>query len=567
MFDRGGNAVDAACAMLSALCVMFDDVSWGGETQALIYDPRTRKVIGINALGVAPTGATPEFFKSKGMKYPPGEGPLSALTPGTAGGLMTMLAEYGTFSLKQVLEPAMQMAEGFPIEEELAAKIEKERSKLRRWPYSKKLFLVHPGERLEGPRPGEIFRQPDLLNTLQKLVDTETQALKEGKNRKQAIYAAYDRFYKGDIAQEFVRASREMGGLHTMEDLAKWQVKIEEPLHTSYKGIDVYKLNTWTQGPAFLQMLNLLEPLDVESMSYNSARYIHTLYQAMNLALADRDFYYGDPYFPPEEPVRGLLSKEYARERMGQIDLQRNDPNARPGDPYPFEKKKNPFAELLKNWTTTRPTRFRGDGPRDGAQTDAAFRMGTTSIQTADKSGWAVSITPSGGWIPACIAGNTGVGMSQRMQSFVLDEADGPFNVLAPGKRPRVTLSPTIALRFGRPLLCFSMQGGDWQEQWLLQFFLNVVEFGMSVQEACEAPGFMSYQARASFERHEAQPGRLTLNDEVPSWTRRELARMGYRLDFRDKTTGPITAIYFDAEHLTLWGGAGTDGEDCGIAW
>jgi gamma-glutamyltranspeptidase/glutathione hydrolase len=567
MFERGGNAVDAACAMLSALCVMFDDVSWGGETQALIYDPRTKKVIGINALGVAPTGATPDFFKGKGLRYPPAEGPLAALTPGTAGGIMTMLAEYGTLSLKEVLEPAMEMADGFPVEEELAAKIEKDNPKLRRWPYSLKLFLIHPGERIEGPRPGEIFHQADLLNTLQKLVDAEAQSLKAGKNREQSIYAAYDRFYKGDIAAEFVRGSREMGGLHTLEDLARWQVKIEEPLKTAYKGIEVYKLNTWTQGPAFLQMLNLLEPLDVESMSYNSTRYIHALYQVMNLAFADRDFYYGDPYYPPEEPIRGLLSKDYARERARLINWGRNDPDVRPGDPYAYEGKENPFKDLLKNWSNLRARRPRlGDG-RDGVQSEAAFRMGTTSIQTADKAGWAVSITPSGGWIPACIAGNTGIGMSQRMQSFVLDEAESPFNVVVPGKRPRVTLTPTIALRSGRPLLCFSMQGGDWQEEWLLQFFLNVVEFGMSVQEACEAPSFYGQQMRASFERHEAQPGRLTLNEETPSWTRRELRRMGYRLDFRRKTAGPLTAIYFDWEHNSLWGGAGTDGEDMGIAW
>ena len=567
MFERGGNAVDAACAMLSALCVMFDDVSWGGETQALIYDPRSKKVIGINALGVAPTGATPEFFKAKGMKFPPGEGPLAALTPGTAGGIMTMLAEYGTLSLKEILQPAMTMAEGFPVEEELAGKIEKEKAKLRRWPYSRKLFLIHSGERIEGPRPGEILRQPDLLATLQKLVDAEAKALKAGKNRKQAIQAAYDRFYKGDIAEEFVRASREMGGLHTTDDLARWQVKIEEPLHTSYKGVEVYKLNTWTQGAVFLQMLNLLEPLDVSSMSYNTTRYIHALNQIMNLAFADRDFYYGDPYFPPQEPVRGLLSKDYARERLRLIDWERNDPDARPGDPYAFENKENPFKNLLKNWSNARPRRARGGDESDGAQSEAAFRAGTTSIQAADKAGWVVSITPSGGWIPACIAGSTGLGMSQRMQSFVLDEAENPFNVLAPGKRPRVTLSPSIATLLGRPYLAFAVQGGDAQEQNCLQLFLNIVEFDMNVQEACEAANVNTYQARASFEKHEAQPGKLLVNEETPSWVRRDLLRLGYRLELRPKTTGPVTAIYFDWQHNTLWGGVANDGDDHGIGW
>jgi len=566
MFDRGGNAVDAACAMLGVLCTMYDDLSWGGETQALIYDPRKKKVVGINALGVAPTGAKPEFFKSKRMRYPPGEGPLAALTPGTAGAIMTMLSEYGTMSLKQVLEPAMQMAEGYPIEEEAAGKIERHKETLKRWPYSRKTFLSHPGEGMEGPRPGEIFRQPDLLKTLQKLVETEAQALKGGKDRKQAIQAAYDRFYKGDIAEEFVRGAKEQGALLTLADLAKWQVKIEEPIMTTYKGLEVYKLTGWTQGPALLEMLNMLEPLDVREMGFNSARYIHTLYQVMNLALADRDFYYGDPYFPPEEPIRGLLSKSYARERLAFIDRERNDPDAGPGDPYPFENKKNPFGDILRNWSNTRTERMRR-GEREQAQSDDAFRAGTTSLQAMDKAGWAVSITPSGGWMPACIAGNTGIGMSQRMQSFVLDEAESPFNVVAPGKRPRVTLSPSIALKQGRPVLCFGAQGGDWQEQWLLQFLINIVEFGMTVQEACEAPNFWSYQVRASFERHEAQPGRLTLNEEVPSWVRKELRRMGYRLDFRKTTSGPITAIYFDTEQGTFWGGAATDGEDYGLAW
>src|SRR5438876_3447394 len=245
IFERGGNAVDAACAMLAVVCTMYDDLSWGGETQALIYDPRAKKVVGINALGVAPTGATPEFFKEKKLKYPPADGPLAALTPGNPGGLMTMLAEFGTMSLKDVLDPAMQMADGYPIEAELVRKINNVTNavKLKKWPYSKKVFFPHTGQTNEAPRAGEIWRQPDLLATLQKLVDAEAQALKAGKDRKSAIYAAYDRFYKGDIAEEFVRGSSEQGGLHTLEDLARWQVKIEEPLKTTYKGIIVHKLS------------------------------------------------------------------------------------------------------------------------------------------------------------------------------------------------------------------------------------------------------------------------------------------------------------------------------------
>ena len=223
IFERGGNAVDAACAMLAAVCTMYDDVSWGGETQALIYDPRVQKVMGISGLGVAPTGATPEFFHEKKMSYPPAEGPLAAVTPGNPGGLMLMLAEFGTLSLKAVLEPAMGLADGYPIEAETVDKIERHKAKLKQWPDSQQVFLPHIGQEHEGPEPGELWRQPDLLATLQKLVDAEAEALRTGKSRKEAIYAAMDRFYKGDIAEEFCRGSRELGGLHTTADLANWR--------------------------------------------------------------------------------------------------------------------------------------------------------------------------------------------------------------------------------------------------------------------------------------------------------------------------------------------------------
>ena len=573
IFEQGGNAIDSACAMLAVVCTMYDTLSWGGETQALIFNPATKKVIGINGLGVAPTGATPEFFKQKNMRFPPAEGPLAAVTPGNPGALMVMLAEFGTLSLKQVLAPAIEMAgEGYPIEAELVRTIRVYRGKLKQWPYSRKVFFPHPGNPEEPPEPGEIWRQPDLADTLKKLVQAESDALKAGKDRKQAIYAAYDRFYKGDIAAEFCRGSQEQGGLHTTADLANWKVKIEEPVMTTYKGIEVYKLTCWTQGPAMLQALNILEPLDMQAMGYNSARYIHTVYQAMNLAFADRDFYYGDPDFPPEEPMQGLLSKKYADDRRKLIDWKKNNPDVRPGDPYPYQNATNPFGELLKNWSnagsrTSGSTELRLPDAEEHARLDAAFRAGTTSIQAADEKGWVISVTPSGGWLPACVAGNTGIGMSQRMQSFVLNEAENPFNVVAPGKRPRVTLTPSLALKDHKPYLCFSVQGGDTQDQNLLQFFLNVVEFGMTVQEACEAANITSYQMRASFEDHKVEPGRLTLNQEVPAWVRRELVRMGYRLDFSARTSGPITAIYFDSAHGTLWGGASNHGEDYGIAW
>ena len=566
-FLKGGNAVDAACAMLGATATMWDSLSWGGETQALIYNPNTKSVIGINALGVAPTGATPEFFKSLGLDFPPEYGPLAALTPGTPGGLLVMLAEYGRLSLKDVLEPSIQMArDGYAIEADAADTIERSKELIKQWPDSERVLLPHAGQEREGPAPGEIFRQPDLAATLQKLVEAEARALALGKTRKEAILAAFDRFYKGDIALEFVRGSREEGGLHTLDDLASWKVEMERPVSVSYKGIDVFKLTTWTQGPVLLQTLNLLEPIDLKSMGYNSTRYIHTLYQAMNLAYADRDFYYGDPYFPPEEPIKGLLSKDYANSRRKLMDPTRNRPDIQPGDPYPFEGRSNPFLRQLENWSQPARRILRRRRAQARPFIDG-FLAGTTSIQATDQSGWVVSITPSGGWIPAFIPGRTGIGMSQRMQSFVLNAEDNPFNVLAPGKRPRVTLTPAMALKGDQPFLSFAVQGGDTQDQNLLQFFLNVVEFGMTVQEAAEAANIASYQMRSSFDAHESRPGRLTLHESVPPWVRNELRQMGYRLDFDLHTSGPINAIWFDHVHGTLWGGSSDHSDDYGIAW
>jgi len=567
IFERGGNAVDATCAMLAAVSTMYDVLSWGGETQALIYNPHTKKVYGINALGAAPTGATLEFFKKKGLEYPPAYGPLAAVTPGTPGGLLTMLAEFGSMSLEQVLEPAMQMAEGYPIEEALCRSIERGKERIKKWPYSKKVLLPHLGEEHEAPHAGEIFRQGDLLDTLKKMVEAEQKALEEGKSRKEAIYTAYERFYKGDIAEEFVRGCQEQGGLITKKDLADWQVYIEEPVTTDYKGIKVYKLTSWVQGPVMLQALNMLEDIDLKSMAYNSVNYIHTLYQVMNLVYADRDFYYGDPYYPPAEPITGLLSKDYAKERLKQINWNVNDPDVKPGDPYPFEGKKNPYLHILEKWTNTGEKKVEKMSMEELAAHDEEFFAGTTSIQAADKEGWVVSVTPSGGWIPACIAGKTGIGMSQRMQSFVLDEGKNPFNLVEPGKRPRATLTPGMALKDGKPYLSFAVQGGDTQDQNLLQFFLNMVEFDMNVQQACEAANIVSYQMQSSFGEHVAIPGRLTLNERVPENVKEMLEGMGYKVRVSERTSGPITAIYFDWKHGTLWGGASNYGEDYGIAW
>ena len=572
IFQNGGNAVDAACAMVAATATMWDVLGWGGETQALIYHPKLKKVIGINALGIAPSGATPEFYKEKGYMIPPKYGPLAAVTPGTPAGIMTMLAEYGTMSLEEILKPAMEMAKGYPIEAQAANSIERNKEEIKKWKYSKDVFLTHLGEEREAPKEGEIFKQLDLYKTLSKLIETEKKALKSGKSRKEAIYSAYKRFYEGDIAKEIARSTQELGGLITTKDLKNYKVYIEEPLKTTYKNIDVYKLTTWVQSPVLLQSLNMMENFNVKSMGFNSSNYIHTLYQVMNLAFADRDFYYGDPYFEPKEPVAGLLSKEYAKDRL-KIISENNNKEIKPGNPYKYQSGKNPFLNYLESWKT--------DNNIDMIKSSfdmnhnmsfnndfyESFHAGTTTVQTADTSGWIVSITPSGGWVPAVIAGETGIGLSQRMQSFVLDPKDGPYNVLEPGKRPRATLTPSIALKDDKPFLSFAVQGGDTQDQNLLQFFLNMVEFDMNVQEACEAPNINSFQMRSSFGFHDNMPGNLLLHENTPPYVRNELIKKGYKLQFRERTSGPINAIFFDNINKTFQGGSSNFGEDYGIAW
>jgi gamma-glutamyltranspeptidase / glutathione hydrolase len=385
---------------------------------------------------------------------------------------------------------------------------------------------------------------------------------------------------------EFVRGCREQGGIISMEDLARWKPLEEEPLHVNYKGIEVYKLQPWSQGPALLQSLNILENIDLRAMGYNSTKYIHTIYQAMNLAFADRDFYYGDPYTLPKEPIQGLLNKDYAKQRAKTIQYKHNDSLCAPGDPYPFEGGINPYTELLKS-------RFGNAWPNEKAfsaapsavslkpsaislQNESQYQdrlwRGTTSIEACDEEGWVVSVTPSGGWLPACIAGNTGVGMSQRMQSFVLDSTLNPFNVLAPYKKPRVTLTPSLAMKDGKPFVSFAVQGGDTQDQNLLQFFLNMVEFNMTVQQATEAANINTDQLWLSLggdkkEDRQPRPGYMLMNIKTDSAVRIELENMGYTLRFADRTSGPVNAIYYDWKHGSFWGGSSNYGEDYGIGW
>ena len=366
-----------------------------------------------------------------------------------------------------------------------------------------------------------MFVQKDLAATLRKLVEAEKQALKRRQDEK-----AGDLRRVRSVLQGRHRAARSCAACRRTAGCSRWRTSrtgrcgSRSRCTRRYKGIEVYKLPMWQQGPAMLQALNILENTDVKSMEYNSPKYIHSVYQAMNLAFADRDFYYGDPYFPPEEPVKGLLSKEYAKARFARSTGRRTILTRSRAIRIRSR------AERIRSrrcWRTGRTVTSccRTRSPRAAVRigvscqrTDGVARTrtrrsrkrstrGTTSIEAADEEGWVVSVTPSGGWVPAVIAGRTGIGLSQRAQSFVTDAKDGPFNVIEPGKRPRVTLTPTLALKDGEPYLAFAVQGGDSQDQNLLQFFLNVVEFGMTVQQAVEAPNINSFQMRSSFGAHE----------------------------------------------------------------
>jgi gamma-glutamyltranspeptidase/glutathione hydrolase len=550
--------------MLAATCTLWDTLGWGGETQALVWHPGERRVIGVAGLGGAPLEATAELYRGMGLRYPPADGPLAAVVPGTPGALFAMLAEWGRLPLAEVLAPAIELADGFPIEAQLAGTIRRQQTKLASWPGSRSVFLPAGAP----PEPGAIFRQPDLARTLRRLVEAERAALANGATRREAILAADELFYRGELARELAAAARAEGALLSVADLARYRARFEPSVSVDYRGITVHKLDVWTQGPAMLQALNLLEAVDLKASGAETPATLHAVVQAMQMAFADRDFYYGDPEVPPVEPVAGLLSKAYARERWKLFDPGRNREDVGPGDPYPHQQGTNPFPELLERWRAPAAERSTTPGFQVSSLAyDEAFRAGTTSVEAADAEGWVVSMTPSGAWVPAVVAGRTGIGLSQRMQSFVLAPEDGPFNVLEPGKRPRVTLTPTLALAGGEPILAFAVQGGDTQDQNLLQFFLNVVEFGRSVQEAAEAAHVTTHQLRSSFGAHEIRPGALTLRSDAPEALRAALAELGYRLEYEERTSGPVTAIRIDREHGTLWGAASNHGEDTGIGW
>jgi gamma-glutamyltranspeptidase/glutathione hydrolase len=502
MLTQGGNAVDAGvAAALTATVVEQSRVGLGGEIPILIR-MAGKPPVAVSGIGVAPARATVAAFANRpaeAWEIPnkqapiPALGPKAALTPGLVDGLLLALEKYGTMSFAQVAAPAIENAKGFPIGEEFADFLSQLERITRFWPASVKFF--YPGG--EAPRRGEIVRYPTLQATLEEMVAAEKSAKGD---RLAKLRAVHDLFYKGAIARKLAAFSDANGGLLAYEDLAKFHAETDEPRSTTYRGYTVFKPGFWTQGPVMIEALNILEGFDLRSMGHNSPQYLHTVIEAVKLAFADRDRYYGDPKFS-KIPEETLLSKAYAAERRKLIDPKKASLESRPGD-------LNYSAAMV---------------PGKGQSHDSD----TTCVNVVDRMGNAFTATPSGAWIPSVIAADTGIPLSVRMESFVL--TPGHANQLAPGKRPRVTLSPTLVEKDGQLKMVLSTPGGDNQDQALLQVLLNIIDFGMTPQEAVEAPRFQSLHYYNSFGYHEFQAGRVSLESRIPFPVVERLLDLGHK--------------------------------------
>jgi len=523
MYYSGGNAVDAGiAAMLAASVTEFSHFGFGGEAPILV---RTRegKVWAIAGVGTMPKLATADFFRNhklqpdettsppeeNGLKdWVPVAGILPALVPGMVEAALVTLREFGTKSFAQAVQPALELADGFPIDELRASSIQRSLMYLSKWPASRQVFLPNG----VPPRVGEIFRQPQLARTLRSMVEVERKALAAGASREKAIDAVRDYFYRGEIAHKIDEFSRQNGGLLRYEDMAAFRLSPEAPVSTTFHGYTVYKPGFWTQGPTMIEALNILEGFDLPGLRLNSAEYIHTTVEALKLAYADRDTYYGDPKFV-QIPADRLLSKEYGAERRKLITAEASR-EFRPGRIGPHPPVHPSRSEIA---------RYKID--------DVLAAKDTTCVDAIDKDGVAFSVTPSGAWMPSYIAGDTGIALTQRAQSFLL--VPGHPNELAGGKRPRVTLSPTLATRGDNTVIALSTPGGDNQEQSLIQVLFNAIEFGYNAEYAVEAPRFQTRHLVASFDNHAMSPGDLLLDERTPPAVVSELQKRGHHIEMR----------------------------------
>jgi gamma-glutamyltranspeptidase/glutathione hydrolase len=497
----------------------------------LLVKPAGKPVVAISGVGVAPAKATVEFYGNR--KAEPWEeagrippipvmGILAAPVPGVFDGLILALDRFGTMSFAQVAAPAIEYTAGFPLGEEFAAFIKNNEKILDLWPASKQFFMPAG----VSPSRGDVFREPTLARTLQELVKAEKKAR---GNRSAKLRAVRDYFYKGPLARRIADFSEKNGGLIAYDDLAKFRAETDTPRTTTYRGYEVCKPGFWSQGPVMLEVLNLLEDYDLKAMGHNSLEYLHTVVEAVKLAFADRDRYYGDPKFS-QIPEQILLSKEYAAERRKLIDPAHASLEHRPGS----------IGKAISMPTVS-------NGAKGGDQD-------TTCVNVVDRHGNVFSATPSGGWLPSVIAGDTGIPFGTRLQTLLL--TPGHPNQLAPGKRPRVTLSPTIVLKNGQPFLALSTPGGDNQDQALLQVMLNIIEFGMSPQEAVEAPRFQTEHFYSSFAFHEFVPGKLNLEGRIPKPTADKLAALGHRVTMTGDWSNSSAPTVIQTANGALHGGA-----------
>ena len=570
---RGGNAVDAAAA--AGFAVATADPSQngvGGEVPLLIYMAGENRVHAVSGNGTAPRAATIEAYRAMGIERIPNDGFLPALVPPMVATWVLALRRFGTMRLADVLAPAIGLADGgVPMFDHLHESIANQVGRFtREWPSSAEKFLVGGA----APPIGHLWRQPDLAATFRRLCRAEARF----RRRDAGLRAAHDEFYRGPIARRIARFARATAvrdasgaahrGLLTEEDFAAYEARIEPPASTGYRGTRVFKCGTWTQGPVLLQTLNLLEKSDLAAMGHNSADYIHTIVECMKLAFADREFYYGDPLFA-RVPLRRLLGKPYAAARRRLVDPERASLELRPGfapakrgfalaEPGDFDAiRASSVADVEKVFLGRHNKELSQNGCHVAQPPSAVQLLGqshargrachsseivtksgdTTSVQVIDRAGNVVSAVPSGGWLhESPVVPGVGFPLGTRGQMFSL--VPGHPNSLAPGKRPRTTLTPSLAGPGGRVTLGFASPGGDCQDQWALQVFLNVCEFGMSLQEAVEAPTFWTWHFPGSFYPRTAEPGSLYVESRVPESVRSELAARGHRVKVQPAWSG-----------------------------
>jgi gamma-glutamyltranspeptidase/glutathione hydrolase len=538
MLEAGGNAVDAGVASgIVTNTVLPENTSFGGVAPIMIYDAASDDVVTISGVGRWPRAASIEVFNERaGGEIP--RGILRSIVPAAPDAWLTALERYGTMSFEQVVGPALELAEGgiaLPkvVHDALQGDLDSEDSVLKRWPSSRDVFM--PGGRV--PDVGERFVQGDLARTFQRLVDAERGAASEG--REAGIRAARDRFYRGDIAREMAAFSEQQGGLITFEDLAEFSVKIEPPVSGRFRDYTIYTCDVWCQGPVVAQVLQMLEQDDLRSLGHNSADYIHLLSQALNLAFADRDEYFGDPDLV-DVPIERLLSPAYTQQRRGLVDMAKAFPEmpaagSRSGD------------ELEASVSATGPPHVGGEPEYDTSYTCVVDRWGN-----------AFSATPSDALFHTPVVPGLGIIMSGRgSQSWL--EPGHPSRV-EPWKRPRLTPNPSIAFKDGQLFMPFGCPGGDAQPQAMVQMFLNIVEFGMAPQVAIEQPRFTSSNFPNSFWPHTYSPGRLNVEGRIASDTVAELTARGHDMNVRDDwepmSVAALSAIVVDPVSGVLSGGA-----------